>query len=77
MSTINTDLLPLTNGKCQSCADNNNCPMKDMLPLHRKHVLTYGEEYWHNHPEFEEDAIDEPEFEDDRMIWCPMFYGIN
>lgn len=60
-------------GECETCADRGDCPMKEMLPRHRANVKAYGEHYEDTRPDlWDEESIDEPEFEGGWITWCPM-----
>jgi hypothetical protein len=62
-------------GKCKTCADIGNCPMKTMLPKHRENVKNYGENYEDTRSDlWEEESIDEPDIENGIVTWCPMHH---
>ena len=74
LKLIDINILP-AKGKCLTCAERTDCPMKKMLPLHRQAKKDYGEHYATDHPDvWDEYAIDEPEFVGDVITWCPMYY---
>jgi len=74
MSVVSVDAIPTPGGVCKVCTDNSSCPMKVMLPLHRKNVLVYGEFYKDTRPDlWDEESIDEPVVENGDITWCPLF----
>lgn len=73
MSKISVNKLPLQ-GICNDCVEKERCPMIFMLREHRENMKTYGEHYENKRPDlWEEVAIDEPEFKENQMKWCPMY----
>jgi hypothetical protein len=68
--------LPSDKGICNSCEDKGDCPMPTLLEQHRNNIAEYGEDYDSVRPDlWDEYSIDEPEVENDEVIWCPMHFS--
>ncbi len=73
INVVDISKLPLK-GICNDCNEKEECPMVDMLRVHRKNQEQYGEFYQTVRPDlWDMDAIDEPEFEGNKMEWCPLY----
>ncbi len=67
--------LPNKDGICLTCGSNTDCPMIDMLTMHRRLTDELGESYMYAAPYlWDEYAIDEPDCSADGVVmWCPMY----
>ena len=65
-----------TTGICLTCNEKGHCPMVQTLEVHRGLVYEYGEDYHNIRPDlWDEYGIDEPDIEDGKVEWCPLYDG--
>ncbi len=65
---------PKDKGLCIICADKDNCPMAEMLPVWRGICAEYGDDVKTLRPDlWDEYSIEEPAVKNDAVHWCPMF----
>ena len=65
---------PKDNGICLTCADKDNCPVGEMLPVWREILKEYKDPKTERPDLFDEFSVDEPDVEDGIITWCPMYY---
>jgi len=66
--------LPTEGGICKSCSDNADCPMPEILKEWKDVKELYSPNEVPDYV-FDESYIDEPDFENGFVIWCPMHFG--
>ena len=65
----------MNNGECLSCADKDDCPMTEMLPMWLK-IISECDGDMESIPEdlWDEFSVDMPDIEDGVITWCPMHH---
>lgn len=63
------------NHLCLTCAERKDCPMNEALETWESILTTYENES-ESVPSYiyEEYYIDEPDLEDGKVIWCPLYF---
>lgn len=59
---------------CLKCNINKNCDMTELLKMKNNLIEEHGENWKILRPDLEEEfSIDEPDVDNDIVVWCPIY----